>query len=458
MIQFRCRCSHPFTVPDSQAGESLQCPACGLLVDVPTLEQIGTLDDDGAAFSLRDEKTQRSRDLPNPGDTPHIVDRGDHKDRRLSLAEFLKIGTTDDDLLQIKDEVRPGVPKHPKYDPVTGELIIPLDIKRPTVVAQPMTAQPVVLGYEIKKDRAGPTIWSPFRMMFELPNVIVTSILGAMVCFFLVLLGVVAINIVLFALVTLVFAMPVMLLVLSHFVNVIDETGPSANDELPRPMRSANLYEDVIRPLFQIASAYLIAYLPIFFVNLYVSSLSWEMNLALLALLFVIVPAFLLTVTTSGAINNLLPHRALSVMKAAGLNYWIACAMGFVATLAALVLVAFCLHAGDALNTFLLTGSFGGVRRLVGLPVWIEVLATPLVVWAGLYLIQTYCWQLGILYRLHHERFNWVLQKHDKSERSDVIAQLHQHRQRDLEEKARRARELLEQRQRAAPGSQRPTR
>src|SRR4051794_34717050 len=117
MITFRCRCSHPFEVADDRAGESFQCPSCGLLVDVPTLEDLAAMQDDGS-YVLNDAAPPEV--APTFGDTPSIAARHDVKDRRLSLKEFLSIGTTDDDLLEIKDEIKPGIPKHPKYDPVTG--------------------------------------------------------------------------------------------------------------------------------------------------------------------------------------------------------------------------------------------------------------------------------------------------------------------------------------------------
>ena len=47
MIHFVCICGEPFDVPAELAGESLQCPACLRLVDVPLLGQAGSFEDDG---------------------------------------------------------------------------------------------------------------------------------------------------------------------------------------------------------------------------------------------------------------------------------------------------------------------------------------------------------------------------------------------------------------------------
>ena len=40
MISFACRCKHRFSLPDDQAGGIIQCPDCGRLNDVPTLDDL----------------------------------------------------------------------------------------------------------------------------------------------------------------------------------------------------------------------------------------------------------------------------------------------------------------------------------------------------------------------------------------------------------------------------------
>ena len=47
MIRFVCNCGHRLEVPEDQAGDSLQCPKCGLLVDVPTLSELQNFTEDG---------------------------------------------------------------------------------------------------------------------------------------------------------------------------------------------------------------------------------------------------------------------------------------------------------------------------------------------------------------------------------------------------------------------------
>ena len=47
MIKFPCRCSHLFTLDDEMAGGMIQCPRCGLLNDVPSLNDLQNILPDG---------------------------------------------------------------------------------------------------------------------------------------------------------------------------------------------------------------------------------------------------------------------------------------------------------------------------------------------------------------------------------------------------------------------------
>src|SRR5947207_11667127 len=128
MIRFSCRCSHEFIVDDDQAGGLIQCPKCGLLNDIPTLSDVGNIEAGGIYKVVKH----------GPPPTPRVLQdsaraftrdkqdaRGEDIDLRLNLDEFLAIGS-DEVPLALKDEVRPGAPK---YDPVSGELIAPMDVK-----------------------------------------------------------------------------------------------------------------------------------------------------------------------------------------------------------------------------------------------------------------------------------------------------------------------------------------
>jgi predicted Fe-S protein YdhL (DUF1289 family) len=455
MIQFKCRCSHAFDVPESEAGTSLQCPSCGLLVDVPTLEELPGLSAGGSfevelaeAPAPKPSLLARSpvlgyapRRMPSREDVASV-------DRRPSLREFLNVGQGEDELLALKGEDPAGAPARPKYDPTTGELIKPLDVILPPK-PPPLMAQPASLAYErAKKDERQVSIWFPFTEMFAAPNLVVCGVVTAM-CLLQMVLG----ASVPYLFLTILFPIGLLLMTIAHFANVIDEVGPTGTDELPTPLRGASLYDDMVRPLFQVMVAYMLAYAPVVLFNLYVQRLPWQVNLGLIALFFVLVPATLLTMTTSGAANNLIPHRMFSVIGASGWHYWVVTAMGFVSTFAFMIGLLFCLSVGTTVMHRLFVGPISDAKTLLGVPHIVEFLMAVGLMFAGVYLVHVFCWQLGLLYRFHHERFSWVLQKHDKTERDDVLAQLHRHRQSELEAKAAAARRNLEAREAARPGA-----
>lgn len=433
MITFACRCSNRITVDDDRAGESMQCPRCGLLVDVPTIDDLPGLREDGS-YEFSEELERPAK--PSPlRDTPSIM-RRETTDRRPSLKEFLSVGTSEEDLLQIKDEVRPGIPKHPKYDPETGELILPLDVRKEPP-APPVMAQPVTLGYEHRPRDARPSILAPFWWMLRLPNLVAC---GVVTLFFLLTFGIASAGFVI------IFAPVLIVMLVAHFANVVDETGPTGNDEIPALLRTANLFDDFLRPFCQVVGAYLLAMSPIFLTDLYVAKLHWSVELGMSIFMHLMIPAILLTMITSGAFNNLLPSRIFSVITTSGAHYWIVTFIGYIAMLAALFALYISARCGGALFHVVFRGPMSTVPAFGPVPIKTALLLWPFIAFGTMYLLHVYAWQLGLLYRLHHERFDWVWQKHEKSERTDTQAQLHALRQKQIEEQAAKARIAMEQR------------
>jgi hypothetical protein len=438
MITFACRCSHKFSVEDDRAGESLQCPACGLLVDVPTIDDLPGLRDDGS-YEFSDEAPLKG--MPHQmRDTPSIL-RRDSTDRRQSLKEFLNLGTSESDLLEIKDEVKPGIPKHPKYDPETGELITPLDVRK-EVKPAPMMAIPMTLGYEHRAKSTQTSIFAPFAWMFRMPNVVACAV----VTLFFLLTFILSSSAFLA-----IFAPVLIVMLIAHFANVIDETGPTGNDEIPALLRSANIFDDFLRPCCQVVGAYIVAISPIILTNIYVRNLHPAVDFGFSIFMHLMIPAILLTMITSGAFNNLLPSRVFSVIIASGWHYWVVTAIGYVAVVGMFFAIYVGTKCGGALFHVLFRGPLTGVPSTFGVPIQFVLLASPFIVYAAMYLLHVYAWQLGLMYRLHHDQFDWVWQKHDKSERTDVQAQLHAHRQMMLEAKAAQARKAMEERQASTP-------
>ena len=180
MIQFAChRCSWKLAVHEDQAGESVQCPSCGFLVDVPRLDELGNLNDDGT-YELNDATP---RTAPTLADNRKLPSMREHhgEDRRGSVEDFLKIGVTPDEQLELNQEVRPGVPKAPKYDPITGELLLPIEVAqeknpsgKPIAIAQPIGGTSKTLHYATARHTSGAlSVFYPFIGMLRTGNVVV---------------------------------------------------------------------------------------------------------------------------------------------------------------------------------------------------------------------------------------------------------------------------------------------
>src|SRR5687767_3097880 len=131
MINFACRCSHRFALPDDQAGGVIQCPQCHRLCDIPNLSDLGHLDADGN-FNFDDDGV-----IPLSGDEnrlptlhkaftrSHTDETGEEIDLRPTMQDVMNAGT-EEIPYELADQIKPAAPK---YDPVTGELIKPLDVK-----------------------------------------------------------------------------------------------------------------------------------------------------------------------------------------------------------------------------------------------------------------------------------------------------------------------------------------
>src|SRR5687768_15990368 len=131
MMEVASRCSHRLSVEDDRAGESFQYPSGGLMVDVQTIDELHAMQDE-VSHTLT-YAAPPTDNLPRFGDTRDIAARHAQKERRLSVNGILGIGTTDDDLLEIKDEVKQCLQHPPMYSPVIGELIVSLDAKNSAV-------------------------------------------------------------------------------------------------------------------------------------------------------------------------------------------------------------------------------------------------------------------------------------------------------------------------------------
>ncbi len=436
MIRFPCRCGQPLDVPASEAGGAIQCPVCGKLNDVPGLDDLAQIDRDGG-YKVADDRpaadgrrdTDRSRQtihaLKNGGRDAH----GRSRDLRPSIDEFLRAGTTAD----VPVEAETVRSRRPKYDPLTGELVRPLGLaaERP-VPAQAVRPDPSVPGGKRRltyanRETPGTSV-PPRRLPMELfnpGNVTVMFFVFAFLCIQLFALRYIPVQ--LFVAGFIFFAC-LSLAVVAHFGNVVEETGPGGKDELPAPLRDLNFGADIWSPAVHVLFAVFTCVCPGLFALLYVLRLArWGQTSAvptpvwlgvgavLLAVGAAAFPAMLLTATTAGsAVANASPPRLIGTIRACGWDYLISLILLAVAAPTLAAGLYYGATSADLPFGWQPGGRLGdAVGYLLGLP----MLA------AGVYLSHLFCWHLGLLYRLHHERFPWLFQRFEGG-RDDAMKQL----------------------------------
>jgi len=400
MIKFPCKCGFEFEVAEEKAGEPLQCPRCMRLNEVPLLSDLGDLENDGTIrlepVSI-EEEGKREAELRRTYLPRRQDDDGNDIDMRNTFEQYVKAGA-EDVPLELKDHLRPGVPK---YDPVTGELIKPLtmaaDEAKPVV---PIAAGPPTLNYEKH-------YLSPAQAMWRAPLLLFTPGSGA------VLLIMVGIHIAMLGIWMLVgggliwagfIPFFVYMMTIAHVANIIEETGPEEKDELPTPMRGASWYEDIWLPFFRFLTAFAICHAPAFLAMFFLKAGPGPTVPVFLGLFLVgsfFFPAALLIANTSGTYVNLRPDRIMGTIGAIGMRY-------------VLVVLLWGVSAW-----LLVHGTLRGIvwaASLVALdpptvpPPNIGISTAEIAI--GMYLIHMFSWILGGLYRSCHKDFPWVFQRY----------------------------------------------
>ena len=150
MIRFACLCKHRFELEDDAAGAMIQCPACGRLNDVPTLSDLPHLSEDGT-YNVEVERPRdnpyRLAELSLIYSKGTVDAEGDEIDLRNQPDDFQTVGADPDDQgIPLKDDVDvAGRRVAPKYDPETGELIRPIDLK-PDPTLEPVEPRSVAMA------------------------------------------------------------------------------------------------------------------------------------------------------------------------------------------------------------------------------------------------------------------------------------------------------------------------
>ncbi len=458
----------------------MQCPRCGILCDVPTLDDLPNLNPDGT-YHFTDEpgtaspagsppRPSSASGPPRPRVVPTLYDKSDTQDLRPSLDDFLKAGTNDTTFRR-EVETPGGAPKHPRYDPETGKLIRPLATTPP--VAEVVTAPDArrsahrgesvspsappnrnihlgrpVLGYARRTNAVInadiPGFFAPFTRVFRPINLLawlLPLVIYIVITWFiqLPLVGILGFFFI---------YLPLLAMMIGHLGNIVDEMGPQARDELPVLFRNVSLREDVLYPGLRVVVAFLAGVAPAIILRMQAPDLPEFVHVLAFALSYLVFPAILLTVCTSGALNNLLPHRIFGVIPHIGLKYFLLCFVWAVA----FELLAFGTYAIGMIGVWThhfmmwtpstIPGKPGAplpTPSFTPLPDWLERgLGFPALL-LSVYLIHVFGWQLGILYRRYQPSFPWVFQRYDSSTRTDTTAQLHRRNMEAREALARNA-------------------
>ncbi len=409
LIRFPCHCGRRFALTADHANGTVQCPDCGRLNDVPSLSDLDSISSDDGTLLMKEAPplppTNRVADVDRAFRPRRVDDHGREIDQRQQLEDLVDVGAPpEDDVIPLRgDDARPS---KPKYDPVTGELIRPMQLARTDdmvpveaiPVAKPVQSLVYATGDAARRidvRRILVDLCFPTNMVVML-FILVLHLLNQMATFALVggFFFIAPVAVILSA------------LILAHYGNTIDETGPEEMDELPRPIRGMSFSEDIWRPFVHVAGSLMICYGPAVLV-LTRTGLPPRLT-AMLAIFFAVagslfLPAVLLTSATSGTLFNLRPDRLIGVIRAARGHYLIS-VFAWLLTIAAYVVAT--------------TGSLMMIVRLFAPAGAAAAPATarPLFVYPllmiAIFCAHFFCWHLGLIYRDRHAEFPWVLQRH----------------------------------------------
>jgi hypothetical protein len=426
VIKFPCKCGSMFNLTEDHAGGLTQCPRCGLLVDVPTLNDLANMNPDGTfGFSNLNlpNEISNTADLHRAFSTKTVDSQGREKDLRTVDDRIESLGDYDQ-ITQTKVA--------PRYDPVTGELIRPIQLKdeKPVpvlsigvpadeseidaiplpVIAIPTPAKKNLrsLSYAVG-DAARQVNLRTLALELFMPG-------NTAVMFFVFLLylggyyttgAIKYFTADLFDVIWpfLLINLP-MWLIISHAGCIIEDTGPDAIEEVPRPLRNLAFGEDIFVPLFRVLLAGVICFaIPLVLYRKLdpANPMTLPIVLIFTAIGCYLFPAIVLTTVTGTTILNLRPDRLFSVIKQCGLAYPVSVILFILAAVPSIYYLTgkAIFHVPDN-KFFLLMDS--------------RTLAFPLMLLA-VYLLHCFCWHLGVMYRDNHPNFPWLAQRHIKEER-----------------------------------------
>jgi hypothetical protein len=405
MIQFPCKCGFRFNLDDDQAGGMIQCDRCGLLNDIPLHQDLAAINEDG---TYKMDEPPPVQDPQAAADLIYVFTRGASdidgydKDMRLSSEEFDSVGSG----APIPLEPQADRPHGPKYDPETGELITEFDVVDDgRVYVDPATVPmaTATLNYASGAAAHRPSLVKAFVHLFSPPNLVVIFVIFCMHVFLWPIQFILNEGFFLIVAVE-----PIMIaLILAHYGNVVEDIGPNDKDDLPRPLRDLNFYEDLWLPFCNVFAAMIVSYWPLLPVTAYlVGNEKYHFFLACLFVFFVAIgtfayPAVLLTLSGSGTILNLRPDRVLRVIGRTGAAYFLVMIIWMIASVG-----YFWGFVGSAIATGRLMSGSPAQNLLFSWP------AVTIALLVGIFFMHYLCVCLGLIYRAHSNDFPWILQRH----------------------------------------------
>lgn len=447
MITFPCVCkNYVFELPQELAGSEIQCPECGRLNDVPTLSDLSSIDDDGT-LRLTDTPSRRTDDPATLRELLHVYAKekfdedGNPIDLRQTPDEMggsaASEQTDERDEIPLASQAHTPIGLAPRYDPETGELLTPLDIKpeppkrvlpfnQPPLAAMPVApgVQPVgpgatardqqlanekrTLAYARKgvpnpaNVRAAPTLSQiPIRLL-EPENLVAQFFMGLALIFALF------VTVMVLSLPLFIVAMPLCwAAVIAHFANCIEDLGPGEADELPRFMRDFAIWSDVWMPFVRMVFSLGVAFMPgLMFLVTTINKLPDPVRYAgagamgLIGFLFF--PALALIFCASGHLGNLRPDRIIGTVATMGMSYFL------LVILAGLAIVSI----GGAIVFFDLLMASLFTTSMMAAPVALGFFLIAVVV--AVYVGHCAAWSLGATYRRHADQFPWVFEEHER--------------------------------------------
>jgi hypothetical protein len=408
VIEFPCTCGYAFEVPEELAGSEIQCPECRRLNDVPTHTELSQIEIDGT-YRI-DEPAPRPDPEAVTADLAYIYQKGvrdaegNEIDLRLTPEERAMVGVGEP--IQLVPDARP-TDHAPRYDPETGELIEAIEI-RDAGHAIPPDPATIPMAKPVFNYAVGETARRPgfIRLFIHLLAPLNLAVMLGVYCMHVLLWPM--LMVVLAGIMFLIVGIPFIAgAILAHYGCVIEDVGPFERDELPRPLRDVGWYEDLWAPFCNVFCSLMLCYGPMALLPLVVyrvprfQPIAWPMEIALGAVGTFVFPAILLTLQTSGTILNLRPDRVLAVIAACGRDYLL--------TLIIWV-IAGALYAWGWIGTSV---SMVALIAPTPLPPWLTSLTlTAGVLALGVFMMHYFCMTVGLLYRLHYDRFPWVLQRH----------------------------------------------